>query len=51
MGMRGFIDRKQKDRDFAEEIESHLAHEEDANLAWGHSPEEARRRARLRFGK
>jgi putative ABC transport system permease protein len=50
MGMRGFIDRKQKDRDFAEEIESHLAHEEDVNLALGLSPENARRRARVRFG-
>jgi putative ABC transport system permease protein len=50
MGMRGFINRKQKDRDFAEEIESHLAHEEDANLALGLSPENARRRARVRFG-
>src|ERR1700685_806888 len=50
MGMWGFIDRKQKDRDFAEEIESHLAHEEDSNLALGLSPESARRRARVRFG-
>ena len=50
MGGWGSVDRTQKDRDFAEEIESHLAHEEDANLAWGHSPEEARRRARVRFG-
>lgn len=50
MGVRGFSDRTQRDRDFAEEIESHLAHEEDANLAWGLSPEEARRQARVRFG-
>src|SRR5579863_7024655 len=50
MGMRGLIDRTQKDRDFAAEIESHLAHEEDTNLAWGLSPEEARRQARLQFG-
>lgn len=50
MGMRGGVDRTQKDLDFAEEIESHLAHEEDANLAWGLSPQEARRQARLRFG-
>ncbi len=50
MSVPRLIDRTQKDRDFAEEIESHLAHEEDANLAWGHSPEEARRQARLRFG-
>ena len=50
MGGWGSVDRTQKDRDFTEEIESHLAHEEDANLAWGLSPYEARRRARLRFG-
>jgi len=50
MSVPRLIDRTQKDRDFAEEIESHLEHEEDANLAWGHSPEEARRQARLRFG-
>ena len=50
MGVRGVIDRTQKDRDFAEEIESHLAHEEDKNLTWGLSPEEARRQARVRFG-
>ena len=50
MGLWGSADRTKKDRDFAEEIESHLAHEEDANLAWGLSPEDARRRARVRFG-
>ncbi|HET8826767.1 MAG TPA: ABC transporter permease [Terriglobales bacterium] len=50
MGLWGSIDRTKKDRDFTEEIESHLAHEEDANLGWGLSPEDARRRARLRFG-
>jgi putative ABC transport system permease protein len=50
MGGWGSVDRTQKDRDFAEEIESHLAHEEDANLAWGLSAEESRRRARVRFG-
>ena len=50
MGLWGSIDRTEKDRDFAEEIESHLAHEEDSNLAWGLSPEDARRRARVRFG-
>ena len=50
MGLWGSFDRTEKDRDFAEEIESHLAHEEDANLGLGLSPEDARRRARLRFG-
>ena len=50
MNLRRFSHRTSKDRDLAEEIESHLAHEEDANLARGLSPEEARRQARLRFG-
>ena len=50
MGLWGASDRSRRDRDFAEEIESHLAHEEDANLGWGLSPEDARRRARVRFG-
>jgi putative ABC transport system permease protein len=50
MNLRRFSHRTRKDRDLAEEIESHLAHEEDANLARGLSPEEARRQARLRFG-
>lgn len=50
MNMRRFTDRTQKDQDFAEEIESHLAHEEDRNRARGFSPEEGHRQARLRFG-
>jgi putative ABC transport system permease protein len=50
MNLRRFSNRTRKDQDFAEEIESHLAHEEDANLARGLSPEEARRQALLRFG-
>ena len=50
MNLRRFANRNSKDQDFAEEIESHLAHEEDANLARGLSPEEARRQANLRFG-
>ena len=50
MSCRRFTGRTRKDQDFAEEIESHLAHEEDANLARGFSPEEARRQAHLRFG-
>jgi len=50
MGVWGSGDRTQKDRDFADEIASHLAHEEDANLARGLPPVEARRRARARFG-
>ena len=47
MNLRRFSNRTRKDQDFAEEIESHLAHEEDTNLALGLSPEEARRQALL----
>ena len=50
MNLRRFAGRNRKDQDFAEEIESHLAHEEDANIALGLSPEEARRQAHMRFG-
>jgi hypothetical protein len=50
MNPRRFFNRTRKDQDFAEEIESYLAHEEDANLARGLTPDEARRQARLRFG-
>ena len=50
MNLRRFSHRTRKDQDFAGEIESHLAHEEDANLARGLSPQEARRQALLRFG-
>src|SRR5215469_8577968 len=50
MNLRRFSNRTGKDQDFAEEIESHLAHEEDVNLARGFSPEEARRQALLRLG-
>jgi len=50
MNLRRFADRAQKDQDLAEEIESHLAHESDANLARGVEPSESRRRANVRFG-
>jgi len=50
MSLQRFRDREGKDRDFAEEIESHLGHEKDANVARGFSPEDARREARVRFG-
>jgi putative ABC transport system permease protein len=50
MNMRRFTDRSRKDNDLAEEIDAHLAHEQDAQAARGAAPEEARRRARLRFG-
>jgi len=50
MSLDRFKDREKKDQDFAEEIESHLAHEEEANRSHGLSPQEARRQAHLRFG-
>jgi putative ABC transport system permease protein len=50
MNLRRFVNRSKKDQDLAEEIESHLAHERDANLARGAAPEQARRQANLRFG-
>lgn len=45
-----FTDRTRKDEDLAEEIESHLGHEQDANAARGLSQGDARRQANLRFG-
>ena len=50
MSFRRFMNRTQKDKDLAEEIESHLAHAQDANAARGLPQEEARRQARLHFG-
>ena len=50
MGFQRYFNRENKDRDLAEEIQSHLAHEVDANLARGLSDDEARRQARLKFG-
>jgi putative ABC transport system permease protein len=50
MSLHRFTHRTRKDKDLADEIESHLAHEQDTNAARGLSEEEARRQARLRFG-
>ncbi len=50
MNIERYKDRKRKDEDLAEEISSHLAHEQDANAARGLPPQEAQRRARLKFG-
>ena len=50
MNLRRFVDKVRKDRELAEEIESHLDHERDANVARGIDSEEARRQAHLRFG-
>jgi predicted permease len=45
-----FFHRRSWDRERAEEIEAHLMSEIDDNLAAGMTPEEARRRAYLKFG-
>src|ERR1700730_6726200 len=50
MTLRRFTHRTKKDEDRAEEIESHVAHEQDANAAPGLSPLELSRQAHLRFG-
>jgi predicted permease len=50
MTLRRFTHRAKKDADLADEIAAHLEHEQDANATRGLSDEEARRRARLRFG-
>ena len=50
MNLRRFIGRKAKDSDFADEIDSHLAHDEDLRAARGVSAEEAHRQARVKFG-
>jgi predicted permease len=50
MGFQRFLNREDKDRDLAEEIQSHLGHEVDANLGRGLPEAEAQRQARLKFG-
>src|ERR1700749_168780 len=50
MNWRRFVGRKAKDAELAEEIESHLAHDEDLRTARGVDAEEARRQARVKFG-
>src|SRR5579859_7458327 len=50
MTIRRYLHRVRKDEDLADEIESHLAHAQDANAARGLPEGEARRQARLRFG-
>ena len=51
MNLRRFIGRKRKDADFADEIDSHLAHDEDLRRARGVDGDEARRQARMKFGR
>lgn len=50
MSIRRYLRRRQWDEERASEMEAHLAHEIDDNLARGLSPEEARRRAYLHLG-
>lgn len=48
--LRQIFGRRKEDSDLAQELESHLAHEIDDNLARGMSPEEARRQAHIKLG-
>ncbi|MHB1960131.1 MAG: ADOP family duplicated permease [Acidobacteriaceae bacterium] len=50
MSLSRFFRRRQWDRERARELESHLAHEIDDNIARGMMPEEARRQAYVKFG-
>jgi putative ABC transport system permease protein len=50
MNLRRFFGRKAKDAELAEEIQSHLAHDEDLRRARGVDADEARRQARVKFG-
>jgi putative ABC transport system permease protein len=50
MSIRRFMHRRRKDEELAEEIESHLGHQQDANEAYGLGRDEARRQARVKFG-
>lgn len=50
MNLRRFFSRHRRDAEFAREMEAHIDMEIDENLARGLSPEEARRRACLKFG-
>src|SRR5262245_31204170 len=46
----GFLNRNRLEREFAEELESHLALHTEDNLRAGMSPEEALRVARIKLG-
>src|SRR5258708_6347878 len=50
MNLRRFFSRSAADAELAQELEAHLQHEVDENLARGMSDEEARRRARVKLG-
>ncbi len=50
MNFKRIFGRRSEDSDLAQELESHLAHEIDDNLARGMTPDEARRQAYVRLG-
>jgi len=50
VNLKRFLKRSAEDSELSEELESHLAHEMDDNLARGLSPEEARRLAYVKLG-
>jgi predicted permease len=50
MGMGRYFRRKDEDAELTREIEAHIAHEIDENVARGMTAEEARRRALVKFG-
>src|SRR5215468_6698358 len=50
MSLSRFLRRRREDADLARELDAHLLHEVDENIAAGMSPEEARRQAYLKLG-
>jgi len=50
MGLRRFFQRRNEDSDLARELEAHLAHQVDENIATGMTEKEARRQAYLKIG-
>src|SRR5947207_15380867 len=50
MGIGRYFRRRDEDAELAQEIEGHVQHETDENVARGMTAEEARRWARIRFG-
>jgi predicted permease len=50
VSLKRFFKRSHEDADLEQELESHLAHEIDDNLARGMTPEEARRQAYVKLG-
>src|SRR6266566_5495145 len=50
MNLKRFVSRSAADADLAQELEAHIQHEVDDNLARGMNKEEASRRARVKLG-